>query len=60
MVDKAKAKKDPDQERDKLTIRLPHGLIRRAKIRAAEEESTLQEIVRVAVDDYLRRAKRGR
>lgn len=49
----------PDDKSDKVTIRLPHDLVRRAKIRAAEIEVNFQDVVRLALEDYLKR-KGGR
>jgi predicted DNA binding CopG/RHH family protein len=38
-----------------LGVRVPESLIERVKIRAVKEKSTLQELVEIALEAYLRR-----
>lgn len=48
----------------KLTVRLPENLVEKAKIRAVKERTTLQDVVTVALEAYLKtplkREKEGR
>jgi plasmid stability protein len=48
----------------KLTVRLPDGLIQRAKIRAIKDRRTVQDLVAEALEAYLKdstsRAGEGR
>ena len=58
-------KKAPAEALDKVTIRLPHELVRRARMRAAElsvasmgatgYQVHFQEVVRLALEDFLKR-----
>ena len=43
----------------KITIRLPRALVRAAKIRAVETDQDLQDVVRLALEAYLRREGKG-
>lgn len=38
----------------KLTVRLPEKLVEKAKIRAVKERTTLQDMVTVALEAYLK------
>ena len=48
------------KEMSKLTIRLPKALIQRAKIRALQEERSLQDIVAEVLEGYLKRVGASR
>jgi hypothetical protein len=37
-----------------LAVRLPESLVQRAKLRVVREKTTLQEMVEVALDAYLK------
>ena len=41
----------------KVTVRVPASLVKRAKIRAVEQDADLQDIVRKAVEQYLKGGK---
>jgi predicted DNA binding CopG/RHH family protein len=47
-------RKTQEAEMTKLTIRLPKALIRRAKIRALQEERPLQDVVAELLEGYLK------
>jgi predicted DNA binding CopG/RHH family protein len=38
----------------KLTVRLPESLVEKAKIRAVKERTTLQDMVTLALETYLK------
>jgi hypothetical protein len=64
------AKKEPSEPRDKVTILLPHDLVRRARMRAAElsvasmadtgSQVYFQDVVKMALEAYLKSRKGGR
>jgi hypothetical protein len=43
----------------KVTLNLPTRLVIRGKVRAVHENRTLQELVAQALEDYLRKVKKG-
>ncbi len=43
----------------KLTVRLPDDLSERLKIRAIKERRTLQAIVTIAIEQYLKGSSKG-
>ena len=46
-------------ELQKTSLEMPRRLLDAARIRAMEQECTLQELVAEALEDYLRKAKKG-
>jgi hypothetical protein len=50
----------PNEGLYRLTIRLSKALVRAAKLRAAETDRDLQEVVRDAIIFYLEKSPRGR
>jgi predicted DNA binding CopG/RHH family protein len=47
-------------ELTKITIRLPERLVKAAKIRAVQIDQDLQDVVRLALEDYLGKRRGGR
>jgi len=47
----------PKQEKQKTTVVLPTDLMKKAKIRAIEEDRTLASLIENAVTDYLEKRK---
>lgn len=41
----------------KLTVRLPENLVERAKIAAVKQKTTLQEMIRVALEAHLKEVR---
>jgi hypothetical protein len=62
-------KQEPSEPRDKVTILLPHDLVRRARMRAAElsvasmadtgSQVHFQDVVRLALEAYLVKSRKG-
>jgi hypothetical protein len=55
---KRSAKRETE-EMDKLVARIPRELLKRAKIRAVQDETTLQEIVALALEAWLKTPAKG-
>lgn len=56
-----KAKKDKgDGEKKNTSLRLPGKTLKALKIRAAEEETSLQKIIEMLVEDYLSKPREPR
>lgn len=52
-----KAKEKQDDERQNTSLRLRRKTLKALKIRAIEEESSVQKIVEALIEDYLRKPR---
>jgi len=54
-----KPKQEAEEAMVKTTVRMPESLVERAKITAIKQKITLQDLVTVAVENYLKQQQGG-